>query len=104
MALNVLSFVFLCLFGWSWPVGPSTGLLSVLFYGFSHAGFRHLLFNMWALRVFGNPVNRRLGNGYYLLGYLGTLLGMACGLAFVLLLPQRISMRKRVAAYSLAEE
>ncbi len=210
IALNVLSFVFLCLFGWSWPVGPGTGLLSLLLYGFSHAGFWHLLFNMWALWVFGNAVNRRLGNGYYLLGYLGTLLalgilarvfssgpvlgasgaifavitiaamllpaarlvigyvavfplslliglfrkpkygiywfvcggefsartfwclifipileildvvcallmggsawnlghllGMACGLAFVLLLPQRISMRTRAAGYSLAED
>jgi len=27
--------------------------------------------NMLVLWVFGNPVNRRLGNGYYLLGYLG---------------------------------
>jgi membrane associated rhomboid family serine protease len=27
--------------------------------------------NMWALWVFGNPVNRRLGNAYYALVYLG---------------------------------
>jgi len=33
---------------------------------------------------------------------LGHLLGMACGLAFVLLLPQRISMRTRAAKYGLA--
>ena len=44
-----------------------------MLYGFSHASFWHLLFNMWALWVFGNPVNRRLGNGYYLLAYLGTI-------------------------------
>ncbi len=88
IALNVLSFVFLCLFGWSWPVGPGTGLLSVLLYGFSHAGFWHLLLNMWALWVFGNPVNRRLGNVYYLLGYLGSLLVLGilariCSFGFV---------------------
>jgi membrane associated rhomboid family serine protease len=29
---------------------------------------------MWTLLVFGNPLNRRLGNGYYLALYLGTLL------------------------------
>jgi membrane associated rhomboid family serine protease len=28
---------------------------------------------MWVLWLFGNPVNRRLGNGFYLLAYLGTI-------------------------------
>lgn len=76
IALNVLSFLCLCLFNWSWPVGPGTGLLSLVLYGFSHVSFWHLLFNMWALWIFGNPVNRRLGNGYYLLTYLGTVLAL----------------------------
>ncbi len=72
IAVNVLVY----LFGWSdsWAVGPGRSWLTVLTYGFSHFGFWHLLLNMWALWVFGNPVNRRLGNGYYLLAYLGTLI------------------------------
>jgi membrane associated rhomboid family serine protease len=37
-----------------------------------------LALNMWALWVFGNPVNHRLGNAYYALVYLGAavLLGL----------------------------
>ena len=58
------------------PVGPGTGFFSVLGYGFSHAGLAHLMVNMWLLWVIGNPVNRRVGDGYYLLGYLGTIISM----------------------------
>ena len=76
IAANVLMYVLARLFGWCWVVGPGTSLLSVLLYGFSHWGFWHLLLNMWVLWVFGNPVNRRLGNGYYLLAYLGTIIGL----------------------------
>ena len=32
----------------------------------------HLAANMWVLWLFGNPVNRRIGNFYYVLSYLGT--------------------------------
>lgn len=71
---NVLMYLFGWLTGWCWPVGPGSGPFSVLSYGFCHAGFWHLLFNMWSLWVFGNPVNRRLGNEFYLLAYLGTVL------------------------------
>ena len=53
-------------------VGPGTGFFSIATYAFAHAGIVHLLGNMWVLWVFGNPVNRRIGNGYYLLAYLGT--------------------------------
>ncbi len=59
--------------------------LSVLLYGFCHFGFWHLVLNMWVLWVFGNPVNRRLGNGLYLLVYLGCL--VAVGLFARLILP-----------------
>lgn len=55
-------------------VGPGTGMFSVLGYAFSHAHAAHLIGNMWVLLVFGTPVNRRLGNGWYLLGYLGSAL------------------------------
>ncbi|MGA2617143.1 MAG: rhomboid family intramembrane serine protease [Thermoguttaceae bacterium] len=70
IAANVLFY----LLGWCWVVGPGTGLLSVLLYAFSHANFWHLLANMWALWVFGNPVNRRIGNGYYPVAYLASVL------------------------------
>lgn len=54
--------------------GPESGLSSVITYGFAHSGLMHLLGNMWVLWVFGNPVNRRLGNGWYVLAYFGTIL------------------------------
>lgn len=86
IALNVLVF----LLGGFWAVGRGSGLASVLLHGFSHANFWHLLLNMWALWVFGNPVNRRLGNALYVLVYLATIVtigliswrllsGAACG-------------------------
>ena len=66
-----------------WWVGPGTGPLSVLSYAFLHAGWAHLLLNMWVLWVVGNPVNRRLGDGWYLAVYLGS--ALAVGLAARLL-------------------
>jgi hypothetical protein len=57
--INVL--IYVC--GGFWPVGPGTGLLTVVLYGFTHFSFWHLVMNMWALCVFGNPLNRRLFPG-----------------------------------------
>jgi membrane associated rhomboid family serine protease len=73
-ALLIAANVLIYLLGWSWAVGYGTGLASILLYGFSHFGLWHLILNLWGLWVFGNPVNRRLGNGYYLLAYLGAVL------------------------------
>jgi membrane associated rhomboid family serine protease len=73
VVLNVLAFTF----GWSryWYVGPpGTGLPSIVTYAFAHASVAHLMVNMWILLLFGNPVNRRLGNGYYGLLYFGTVI------------------------------
>ena len=72
ISINVLAFFL----GIHQPVGPSTGWFSVMGYAFSHAGLTHLMINMWLLWVIGNPVNQRLGNAWYLLGYLATVLGM----------------------------
>src|SRR5262249_12242208 len=58
--------------GFRTPVGPGSGLLSVVGYGFSHASLDHLLFNMWVLLLVGNAVNRQIGNAYYLMCYFGT--------------------------------
>jgi membrane associated rhomboid family serine protease len=69
IAVNVLVFWL----GWSanWYVGAGTGLFSIVTYAFAHAGPWHLIGNMWVLLVFGNRLNSRIGNGYYLLSYLG---------------------------------
>jgi len=71
---NVLAFWM----GWSpwWAVGPGSSLLSVVTYAFAHASPWHLIGNMWVLLVFGNPVNRRLGNAYYLMTYFGTVVAL----------------------------
>jgi membrane associated rhomboid family serine protease len=82
VAANVVVFVL----AWSgpWAVGPGTGMLSIVTYGFSHFSFWHLVANMWVLLVFGKPVNRRIGNTCYLLSYLGTLLTLgALGKVFL---------------------
>lgn len=72
VVLNVLLFLVFSWFGGQWVCGRGTSFLSIVLYGFSHAGFWHLAINMWTLLVFGDAVNRRIGNAYYLLAYLGT--------------------------------
>lgn len=71
--LVVANVLFFCL-GWQPVVGPGTGLFSVITYAFGHADVWHLAGNMLTLLVFGTAVNRRLGNGWYLLAYLGSAL------------------------------
>jgi membrane associated rhomboid family serine protease len=70
IVLNVLVFWM----GWHPYVGPGTSVFTVITYAFGHADVLHLIGNMIALLVFGTPVNRRIGNGWYLLVYLGTAL------------------------------
>lgn len=70
LCLNVFSYFLLVTWDWSWSCGRGTGVVSVLLYGFSHASFWHLIGNMWCLYVFGNAVNRRIGNQYYVMAYL----------------------------------
>ena len=64
-------------------VGPGTGPLSIVTFGFAHASLWHLLGNMWVLWVFGNAVNRRIGNGWYTLVYLGTLVAVGIIARFI---------------------
>ena len=72
VAINVLVFWL----GWSmaWSIHPGSGLLSLVTAGFAHANLAHLVGNMWILLVIGNAVNRRLGNYYYFLTYMGILI------------------------------
>lgn len=76
IAVNVMVFVLNEHLHWPLAVGSGTGVVTILTYGFAHASPGHLLANMWILWLFGNPVNRRLGDGYYLLAYLGTILAL----------------------------
>src|SRR5262249_52405731 len=74
IAVNVLVYLFVPSATQHLAVGPGSSLFTVLTYGFVPSTAGHLLVNLWILWLFGNPVNRRLGNTYYLLTYLGALL------------------------------
>ncbi len=58
-------------------VGRYGGLSTLLTSTFLHAGFFHLLSNMWVLWIFGDNVEDRLGPARYLGFYLGC--GVAAG-------------------------
>jgi membrane associated rhomboid family serine protease len=88
VALNVLFYVLDVTLGWQWSCGRGAGFLSILLYGFSHAGFWHMAANVWALLVFGNAVNLRIGNAWYLLSYLISV--VLIGLAAWTLFPGRV--------------
>ena len=88
IAANVGMYLLLVAFGSQWTCGRGTGLASVLLYGFSHAGFWHLAGNVWCLVVFGNAVNQRIGNAYYLMAYLLSI--VTIGLAAWLIFPGRV--------------
>jgi membrane associated rhomboid family serine protease len=55
--------------GWVW---------TFVTYMFVHGGFTHILFNMFALFIFGTPVERQMGSREFLLFYFvtGTLAGI----------------------------
>lgn len=71
VCINVL--VYLLLDPVRWSVGRGANPLCVLTYGFLHTNIWHLILNMWFLWVIGNAVNRRIGDGYYFLAYVGTI-------------------------------
>jgi len=52
------------------PVTAQTALIPVLTSMFMHAGWLHLIFNMWALWIFGDNVEDYLGHFWYLVFYL----------------------------------
>ena len=68
VALNVVIF---CL-GWHPSVGRGSSPFGIVTYAFGHADIGHLSFNMLTLLVFGSALNRRIGNVWYLLTYLGS--------------------------------
>jgi membrane associated rhomboid family serine protease len=52
---------------------------------FLHAGFAHILFNMWSLWIFGNNVEVAFGHAGYLIFYFAA--GLAATFGFVVLQP-----------------
>jgi membrane associated rhomboid family serine protease len=61
-----------------WP--PQSGRFQIwqlLTYGFMHAGFVHLFFNMFALFMFGSEIERLFGPRRYLVYYLSCIVGAA---------------------------
>ena len=59
-------------------------IYSTVAYAFVHASLWHLLGNMWVLWVFGDKVNRRLGNFWYSMVYLGTAIALGILLRLIL--------------------
>lgn len=67
------------------PIAPWTTLLTSMFL---HAGWMHLIGNMWFLFIFGDNVEDRFGHVRYLLVYL--LSGIAAGLVHVVSAPNSV--------------
>jgi hypothetical protein len=63
--------------GFVYHVSPDTALLPVLTSMFLHASWLHLIFNMWALWIFGDNVEDYLGHFRYLVFYFLTGTGAA---------------------------
>jgi membrane associated rhomboid family serine protease len=80
VAANIVLYVLAAGFGWSLGVGRGSGPIAVISYAFAHSSLLHLVVNMWVLWLIGNPVNRRIGNLFYLLAYFATAiaLGLIC--------------------------
>ena len=77
---NLLVFVLVRTTG----VKAGNAAFDVFNYAFVHTDIWHLLANMWVLWVFGNKVNRRLGNLWYALACLGTVITMGVFLRLLL--------------------
>lgn len=75
-------------------------------YQLLHGGFLHLIFNCWAIYVFGHDVEHSLGTRRFLILYFGSgILGGLCQLLFGLTLPSRFSgpvVGASAAAFGLA--
>jgi len=57
--------------------GPPFQLWQLVTYGFLHNGIYHLIFNMFAIFMFGSEVERVLGSQRYLIYYFVTVVGAA---------------------------
>jgi membrane associated rhomboid family serine protease len=59
------------------PSAPSFEIWQLVSYGFLHGSLTHLLFNMFALYMFGGEVERLLGPSHYLQYYFTCVVGAA---------------------------
>lgn len=67
---------------WPWhtsdiPVVPPFQIWQLVTYGFLHGGLTHLLFNMYALYMFGSDIERSMGVNKYLAYYFVCVVGAA---------------------------
>jgi len=60
-----------------YPDAPGFQLWQLITYGFLHGNLTHLLFNMFALYMFGGEIERLLGERRYLVYYLVCVVGAA---------------------------
>lgn len=75
-------FTFIYLALWPWHTSglrgvPPFEIWQLVSYGFLHGGLTHLLFNMFALFMFGSEIERVLGMQRYLIYYFVAVIGAA---------------------------
>jgi membrane associated rhomboid family serine protease len=87
---------FMLVYGALWPVGPAHPMLTasggvvmvgfhfwqLITYAFLHGGWAHIFFNMFALWIFGGPIEHLLGARHYTIYYF--VCAVAAGLAHLL--------------------
>jgi membrane associated rhomboid family serine protease len=60
-----------------WPIGPNFHLWQLVTYAFLHGGFAHIFFNMFALFMFGPPIEQYFGTRRFLVLYFASVLSAA---------------------------
>jgi membrane associated rhomboid family serine protease len=70
----------------------------IVTYSFLHGGFQHIFFNMFALWMFGGPVEEVLGPRRYVLFYFACVIGAACAQLAVMAMFQPGQMYPTVGA------
>ena len=66
-----------------WPFGPGFDLWQLVTYSFLHGSLTHILFNMFALYMFGGDLERTFGSRFFLAYYLACV--VTAGLAQLVL-------------------
>jgi membrane associated rhomboid family serine protease len=60
-----------------WPLGPLFDPWQVVTYSFMHADLLHLFFNMFAVYMFGGPLEHAFGKSKFIVFYLASVLAAA---------------------------
>jgi membrane associated rhomboid family serine protease len=80
MMAEEFSFIYLALWPWhtsALPGVPPFQIWQLVTYGFLHGSLTHLIFNMFALFMFGSEVERLFGTKRYLIYYFVSVVGAA---------------------------